>query len=193
MKKNSIVVTGTPGTGKTTLCRKISEVKGWVHIDLGEFVVTNGLYIGYDRKRGSYVVDLRSTRARVAKVLRGGDRTYLLDGCFSHLVTPLRTTFGVVVLRTNPLELLRRLSTRPKEKALENAQAEALDVILIETISKFGKAYEIDTTNRSVEEVAEKFLEAYESGFPPRFGLTNWLQELHDSGKFDVVFGRASL
>lgn len=193
MKRNSIVVTGTSGTGKTTLCRKLSGTMGWVHIDLGEFVITRRLHLGYDRQRMSYVVDLLKAQRQVAEVLRNSKDMYLLDGCFSHLVAQPRKTFGVVVLRTNPLELLKRLSKKPKRKALENAQAEALDIVLVEALSRFGKVYEIDTTRKSVDEVVDEFLRAYEGGFPPRFGSTDWLQELHEQGDFEKIFGPVTL
>lgn len=192
MRRFSIVVTGTPGTGKTTLCRKVSEIMGWVHMDLGEFVIRKRLHLGYDRSRMSYIVDLARTKRQIVDTLKSGEGTYLLDGCFSHLVAPLRNTLGVVVLRTNPIKLLERLSKKPKRKALENAQAEALDVVLIESLTRFGKVYEIDTTDKLVDEVVDEFLRAYDSGFPPKFGVTNWLQELHDDGNFDKIFGRVA-
>ena len=65
-----------------------------------------------------------------------------------------------IVLRCQPAVLEERLTERgePEPKAVENAESEALDVILAEAVDAFGEdsVYEIDTTDRTPEEVARE-------------------------------------
>ena len=191
MVHKSIVVTGTPGTGKTTLCRRISKITDFTHIDLGRYVVRNSLYVGYDENRSTYVVDTESTKSALSKILKNTEKGYLFDGSFAHLVVPPRMVLGAVVLRTHPLEIIERLSKRSSvSKSLENAQAEALDIILGETVSIFKRVYEIDTTNRLVNEVVQEFLTSYKRGLPSKIGTIHWLERLHESGNIEKIFAR---
>lgn len=82
----------------------------------------------------------------------------IVVGHFSHL---LDIEGIVVILRTEPKELRKRLREKGfnKSKIEENLEAEALDVCLIEAIEKHREVYEIDTTNKNPEEVAEEITE----------------------------------
>jgi adenylate kinase len=64
----------------------------------------------------------------------------------------------VVVLRCRPDVLADRLRERGADeaKAIENAESEALDVILSEAVDRHGldHVYEIDTTDRTPADVA---------------------------------------
>ena len=75
----------------------------------------------------------------------------------SHLAHHLEAD-RVAVLRCHPDELRGRLLERgePEPKAAENAEAEALDVVLSEAVEAHGldSVYEIDTTDRTPDEVA---------------------------------------
>ncbi|KAF0992958.1 hypothetical protein HZS_3308 [Henneguya salminicola] len=56
-KLGNIFITGTPATGKTTLCRKISQLMNYVHINLSEVIKANRLYESYDSRYESYIID----------------------------------------------------------------------------------------------------------------------------------------
>ncbi len=53
-----IIVTGTPGTGKTTLSKKISKLLDYKYIDVNKLIKENKLHDGYDRKKKCFVVDI---------------------------------------------------------------------------------------------------------------------------------------
>lgn len=144
-----IAVTGTPGTGKTTATQHLETDLDVVH--LNEVVEEEDLFTEVDEARDSKVADLEAVR----DWLDGRDDV-LVESHLAHLLDVDR----VVVLRCAPGELERRLVERgePSEKAQENAESEALDVILSESVRIHGEAsvYEIDATERNPEAVAEE-------------------------------------
>jgi adenylate kinase len=160
-----VVVTGTPGTGKTTATELVETGLEVVH--LNDLIREEGLDEGEDPERGSLIADIDALRERLA------DRDDVLIE--SHLAHHLDTD-RVVVLRCHPRQLRERLLDRGEDdakaaentasaeppralahKTRENAEAEALDVILSEAVEAHGieNVYEIDTTDRTPEAVAE--------------------------------------
>lgn len=152
-------VTGTPGTGKTTAVDLVDTDLSVIH--LNEVIREEGLYDEVDEERDSVVADLDAVRKWL------GDRDDLLvDSHLAHHFTMDR----VIVLRCHPDELKRRLRAREEAKPVderksddaleryadENAQSEALDVILSETVAEHGEenVYEIDATDADPDVVA---------------------------------------
>ena len=143
-----VAITGTPGTGKTSATELLDTDLGVLH--LNDIIERKGLYTERDTERDSLVVDLESLREYV------GDREGIIESHLAHHLPVGR----VVVLRCEPEELERRLLERGESeaKAEENAESEALDLILSEAVTEHGleKMYEIDTTERAPEEVARE-------------------------------------
>jgi len=141
-----VAVTGTPGVGKTTATEGLSTDLDVLH--LNDLVRDAGLTEGTDEARGSLVVDLEAVSARLE-----GREDLLVESHVAHHLDVDRA----IVLRCRPDVLERRLLDRGEgeAKAAENAEAEALDVILSETVERQGvdATYEIDTTERSVDAV----------------------------------------
>lgn len=141
-----VAVTGTPGVGKTTATEGLSTDLDVLH--LNDLVREAGLTEGTDEARGSLVVDLEAVSARLE-----GRADLLVESHVAHHLDVDRA----IVLRCRPDVLEARLLERGdgEAKAAENAEAEALDVILSETVEEHGvdATYEIDTTDRSVDAV----------------------------------------
>lgn len=142
-----VAVTGTPGTGKTTATELVDADLDVVH--LNEVIREEGLHEGEDPERGSLVADLDG----LADWLDGRDDV-LVESHLAHHFDADR----VVVLRCHPEQLEQRLGERgePDEKASENAESEALDVVLSEAVAQHGTdaVYEVDTTDRDPDAVA---------------------------------------
>jgi len=83
-----------------------------------------------------------------------------------------------VVLRCSPDVLEARLAARgyAREKVRENAEAEALDVILFETLEVHPQetVLEIDTTDRSPAETADLIEGFIQGTVPPSSGSFDW-------------------
>ncbi len=147
-KVSRVAITGTPGTGKSTLSKIISKKTGHLLIDVNEFAEKHGLFAEKDVKRGSWIVDEKKL-GKKADAIKGNT---ILDGHLSHFCSP----DIIIVLRLNPVELKRRLSLRgwSKEKVKENIEAEALGVCLLEARKKCKNVFEIDTTRTSPNALA---------------------------------------
>jgi len=168
-----VAVTGTPGTGKTTATEHLAVDLDVVH--LNEVIEAEGLTSGTDERRGSWIADLDAT----ADWLDGRDDV-LVESHLAHLFDADR----VVVLRCRPDELRRRLEARgePPEKAEENAEAEALDLLLAEAVERHdaGRVYEVDTTDLEPAAVAAE-VEAIAAGErEPSAGTVSFLDYLDD-------------
>jgi len=142
-----VAVTGTPGVGKTTATELVGTDLDVLH--LNDLVREEDLTGGTDEERNSLVVDLEAVSKRLE-----GRRDVLVESHVAHHLDVDR----VIVLRCRPALLEARLSDRGEAdaKAAENAEAEALDVILSEAVDRHGldSVYEIDTTERTAEAVA---------------------------------------
>lgn len=55
--KPNILITGTPGTGKTTISDLIASASGLKHFDVGQVVRRSDLHSGYDEEYDAYYID----------------------------------------------------------------------------------------------------------------------------------------
>jgi len=53
----NILVTGTPGTGKSITCCEVADKTGYKHIDVGEIARENRFYEGYDEQYQCPILD----------------------------------------------------------------------------------------------------------------------------------------
>ena len=164
-----VAVTGTPGTGKTTAVDRLETSLEVVH--LNEYIRKAGLDDGTDPERGSLLADLGAVRERL------GDREDVLIE--SHLAHHLRAD-RVVVLRCHPERVRARLLERGESEATaeENAEAEALDVVLSAAVETHGleSVYEIDTTDRTPDAVAEAIATVLSGERDPTAGEVSFLE-----------------
>ena len=171
-----VAVTGTPGTGKTTATDLVETDRMEADLEvvhLNEVVEAEGLTAGTDDDRGSWIADLDA----VAEWLSDREDV-LVESHLAHHVEADR----VVVLRCRPDVLGRRLAERgaSPEKAAENAEAEALDLILSEAVDRHGeeRVYEVDTTDRAPEEVAREIEAVVRGDREPSAGTVSFLAYL---------------
>ncbi len=165
-----VAVTGTPGTGKTTATDLVDADLPVVH--LNDAIEEHGLYSAVDEERDSLVADLDAVRAWL------DDREGVVESHLAHHLDADR----VVVLRCRPDALEARLRDRgePAAKARENAESEALDVILSEAVERHGRdaVYEIDTTNREPAAVAREIEAVIAGTREPSAGEVSFLDYL---------------
>jgi len=168
-----VAVTGTPGTGKTTATELVETDLELVH--LNAVIDEDDLYTELDDERGSKVADLEAIRERFA-----GREDLLVESHLSHHLEADR----VVVLRAHPEVIEERLEQRgePPASVEENAESEALDVILAEAVEAHGResVYEVDTTDRDPAAVATAIEAVLAGEREPSAGEVSFLDYLND-------------
>jgi adenylate kinase len=123
-----IIVTGTPGTGKTTFAKKLAAEKGYAYIDLGEFAIQEGLVIEKDKKRDTLVIDEDELIKRIVEGFER-DSKVVIDGHFSQDIPALLVEKCYVTKARLPV-LRERLKARKysEQKILENLECEIFDI-----------------------------------------------------------------
>ena len=57
VKNPNIIITGTPGVGKTTHAEQLAQATGFTHISVNQIVKDEGFHEGKDEETGSWIVD----------------------------------------------------------------------------------------------------------------------------------------
>jgi len=163
-----VAVTGTPGTGKSTATALLEDAYEVIH--LNELITgDDALWSERDADRDTLTADLDAVREHL------GDWTGVLDSHLAHRFDVDR----VVVLRCRPETVEERLRDRGESDATaaENAESEALDVILSEAVADHGveNVYEIDTTDLEPAAVADEIRAAVEGERAPSAGTVDFI------------------
>ncbi|MDD1664475.1 MAG: adenylate kinase family protein [Methanomicrobiales archaeon] len=165
-------ITGTPGTGKSSVADELA-LRGYPVVRLAGTV--KGYIVGEDRERDTRIID-EDRWIREFTPVEG-----IVEGHLAHLLPCEK----VVILRCRPDVLLARLRSRGyrEEKCRENAEAEALDVCLIETLDGHApeQVLEIDATEIPPARVADLIEDFLRGRIPPSHGRIDWSDYLMEA------------
>ncbi len=136
-----IAITGVSCTGKTETAKVLAKRIGWKLVRPDNVAKKKKLYLGYDKKRKSRIVDLKKLKKEIKKSEKK-NKNIIIESLYSHFL-PADMIF---ILRCNPKVLLKRLKKKYtwQTKINENYEAEMIGIIPSEIKKK--RAYEIDTT-----------------------------------------------
>lgn len=148
-KSRAVLITGTPGTGKTTVSKLLSKKLKGIYINSGN-IVRNGYFLGLDIKRNSLIADIDKLQPFIDNMLSKIRRLTVIDSILPDIVS-LENVLLVVVLHATTDELYERLNKKGFEvkKILENIDAELCKICAQDAIEKYGleRVFEIDTTH----------------------------------------------
>ena len=166
-----IAISGTPGTGKTSVAKILAHDLEYSVIDLNEFAKARKLTLGNDKARNSVIVDVSALKKEVSQM----EGNLILEGHLAHLCG----ADIFIILRTNPKELSKRLKARlwAAEKIRENVEAEIMNICLNEAVELHRKyVFEVDTTKKSAKETAEIIKEIIAGKNREKYapGKTDW-------------------
>ncbi len=149
--RSIIVITGTPGTGKTTLARSLKRrLKGSELIEVNELVKKEKLFGGYAKDGARLVNVARLSKSLQEKIKEGKARTVILEG---HLLCEIKIRDAtVIVLRSHLKELEKRLAGRryKESKLLDNIISEGLDYCGIKASENYSKVFELIGTRKQL-------------------------------------------
>jgi len=143
-RRPNILVTGTPGVGKTVTAALVAERLGLRHINVGEIIKEHKCYDGHDEELDTHILDedklLDLMEALIQKC--AVDNVGIVADYHSCELFPERWFDLILVLRTNTDVLFDRLTERGynDKKRSENLEAEIMQVVLDEA----HESYDVD-------------------------------------------------
>jgi adenylate kinase len=190
-----ILVTGTPGVGKTTVAHRLAAKMTASCIGITELVKSENLAVGRDDDRATLIADTKKVSKQLQEIVDSSEeKVIIVEGHYAVDVAPEKGVKKVFVLRLDPNELKDILEKRgyAEKKLWENLAAEILDVCLYDAISVCGadKVCEIDVTGKTVEAVVEEALLVLEKKQECRVGVVDWLGKLEKEGKLGKFLKR---
>ena len=193
-----IVISGTPGTGKTSISKEISNIINARVISLNKLAISENLTIEFDELRDTYLINeakVKKWLKNLIKEIKKESVNYLIIESHLSDITPNKFIDYAVILRCDPDELYNRLELRgyKKEKIIENVQSEILGTCANFLINKkLGKPIiELDTTNDNFSEIAKiivNIITGKKDYNNFRIGNVDWLERLNIDNKLNKYF-----
>jgi adenylate kinase len=184
--KKIILVTGTPGVGKTTVSNKLASKLNALCVGITDLVREKRLFASVDEARQTLIADTEEVSNHLQEIVKSSKGNIIIEGHYAVDVVPKEEVDTVFVLRRDPSELKEKLEQRGfvGKKLWENLAAEILDVCLLDALVACGeeKVCEIDVSSKSVEEVMEEMIMVLENSKACRSGIVDWLGKLEDEG-----------
>ena len=188
----AIVISGTPGVGKTKVSLKLASLLNAKYVNLSDFAIERKLYQYFDVEKSSYVIDEESLRREISNVIRSYEGYVIIDSHYGEIVSD-DLIEKIFVLRLNPRELLKRLESKgwSKEKVKENVEAEILGICTQNALNEHPKekVCEIDVTDKSVDDVVKEIISILRGEKSCEVGI-DWLLSTDIGGVLSYILRR---
>ena len=193
-----LVISGTPGTGKTTISYNISNYIEAKVISLNELAISENLIEKYDTKRETSVINRKKLISFIIELIKNYRKDALefliIESHFSDIV-PEKYINYAIILRCDPDELYNRLKERGygTDKIRENVQSEILGNCVNYFMNKpLGiPILEIDTTKLSIESITKIIIDILTKKRDTKnfyVGKVDWLEKLFQEDRLQMFF-----
>ena len=191
----NIIISGTPGCGKTSVAKKLTNILQAKIVSLNELAISDKFSFEYDEERKTYIVDFEIFLPYVLKKIDEIKQTnppfLIIESHFSDII-PEKLIDYAFILRCDPDELYKRLKQKnySLEKIIENIQAEILGNSANYFIQKQTKLpiFEINTSNLSINRVAMIIIDIIlgkKDGNEYSLGKIDWLEKLFQENRLE--------
>ncbi len=161
-KKLSIIVTGTPGTGKTTTAKLLAKELGAEYIDVNEIIKKQSALIKFfDKERDCDVIDENKLSFVLEDLIKTSKGSVVIDSHMSHHISNKLVDCCIVTRCDLPL-LKKRLQERSysEAKVKENLDSEIFEICLQEAIEEGHKIFELNTGKEiDISSLKEKIIQ----------------------------------
>lgn len=152
-----IAITGVPGTGKTTIAKKLkSKLSQFEFIDVTKEIKDHELYSNFDQVDQTYEVDSLKFESHFSKLVDSKkNKNVLFEGHLAHLIEGLDF---VIYLIADIEAITSRLTSRgySQKKIQDNTESQIMNVIEDEIKSMNYKFAIVDTSKNSIEKSIEE-------------------------------------
>ena len=194
----NIIISGTPGCGKTSVAKDLSNLIGGRIISLNELATSDDFSFDYDEERKTTIVDFKVflpyVLRKIKKIKKINPSFLIIESHFSDII-PNKFIDYVFILRCHPDDLSNRLKEKNynSKKITENIQAEILGNCVNYFLKKKIKKplFEIDTTNLSIISVVKIIKDIItEKGEVNNYhiGKIDWLEKLDQEDRLKEFF-----
>ncbi len=157
IKMKTIIVSGTPGTGKTELAKALARKLSYKYIDVNKLIHDNNLSDGYDKKKECEIVDTEKLSKFLVDFINKSKQNLVIDSHLAHYL-PKKYTDLCIITKCELKELKKRLEKKGynNEKIRENLDSEIFDICLNEAIERGHTILIFDTTGKKADELLDK-------------------------------------
>ncbi|KAJ8657331.1 hypothetical protein O0I10_006884 [Lichtheimia ornata] len=148
----NILVTGTPGTGKTTTSEAIANATGLQHINVGELVKRKQLHEGYLAEYDTHILDEDKLIDEMEDMMQEGGKVVDFHTCE---IFPERWFDLVLVLRADTSPLYDRMEKRGynQRKLQENIECEIMQVVLESARESYAQEIVVELPSNNVDDM----------------------------------------
>lgn len=158
--KRIIIVTGTPGTGKTTLAKKLAgRMKGSVLVSANDVIRKKGLFSSVSDD-GAMVARMGALEKEMKSEAARSPGTVIIEG---HLLCEFGIRGAVVIVVREHLRTLRERMRRrgyPAQKARDNLTSEAIGYCASRARDSYSNVHEImggkGSTARALRAISDR-------------------------------------
>ena len=145
----NIIVTGTPGVGKTTHCEVLAQRTGLKHLSVNQVVKDKECHEGWDAEYQSWIVDEDKLLDAIEDEAKAGGCIIDWHACD---LFPKSWIDLVVVLRVDSTTLYDRRKY-PEAKLQENLDSEIMEVLLQEARDSYDAEIVVELQSNSTDEM----------------------------------------
>ena len=193
-----ILISGTPGTGKTSASKEIAKKINAKVINLNLLAQSEDLVSKYDEGRETWVIDEEKLRKKTLDLIKNAKNenveVLIIESHFADII-PEQYVDLIIILRCEPSILSLRLKERgyKEQKVKENIQSEILgNCVNFFIESKVHKPiYEIDTSKFSINQLRDEIIRIiYDKEYSKiyKLGQIDWLEKLFNLNQLMKYF-----